>query len=138
MNDRLLKEYVKSVLNEEFYWRGNEKESEEKKTKKRGFLDKLKSFFTGTGPADDLSSEWIEDMELYYDIDFPDETKEKIVKFARIKMPKIAARAKGDIEKAKSLTKKALSAKFSPEIRTIEKEIRKREEAEDEEDLKSI
>lgn len=134
MKDSLLRKYIKSVIvNEAMYIRSSSDEVPSEKKSGRGWLDKIKSFFAGTSDVDDLASSWLEEQELYYDIDFPEETRNEVLEFARFKFPRILDRARGNKEKAAMLVRKALAVKFAPEIRDIEREIRRRQELEDEE-----
>lgn len=129
-DDNALRQYVRAVLREGMFFRTGE---EEEPDKGRGFFDKLKSFFMGTGDVDDAVEEWLDEQELYYDLEFPDETRKKIVDFSRKKWDRLISRVRGDKAKAARQLTRALSIKFAPEIREIEREVRRREELEDEE-----
>ena len=134
MNESLLRKYVKSVLvNEGMYVRSGSEDTEKPRAGGRGWLDKIKSFFAGTSDVDDLAQSWLEEQELYYDVDFSDSMQDDVIAYARFKFPKILNRARGDKAKAASLTRKAMSVRFAPQIREIERDLRRREESEDEE-----
>lgn len=137
MNESLLRKYVKSVIvNEGMYIRSSSDGPEKPLRAGMGWLDKIKSFFAGTGDVDALAEEWLEEQELYFDIDFSDEMRQEILEYARFKFPKILSRTRGNKSSASNLMRKAMSARFAPQIRDIEKARHRREELEDEETYK--
>lgn len=132
MSQKLIKEYIQTVLLEKgFFLDAQSTDKSKDKKKKKGWWNTLMSRLSSTAAADELAEEWIEDQELYYDADFSDEIKEKIQEYTRVKLPRIVSRAKGDTEKAKRLTKKALETKFNPELQKLRQAARERERQED-------
>lgn len=138
MNEKLLKEYVQEVMREGGSWGGlssllgtDKRKGEEAVKKIKDVWKKIKSFVDPNAAADDVAEAWMEQQELYYDIDFPDETQEKIKQYTRVKLPRIVDRARGDVEKAKRSMSRALEIKFSPEVRTMKKALQDREKEED-------
>jgi len=117
MRDRdLLEAYVKSVLDEASFIRGK---TAPQPKKKHGFFSKLKSFFSGYGDADDISGDWIEDQELYSDVEVPTALEAEIKKFVRSKWSRVIERSRGDTDKARRVINKALNSHFLPKIRNI-------------------
>lgn len=132
MNKNLLSEYVVLLLREKHFWRSLDAEAPKKK-EKSGIIQKIKKLFGGQeSQVEEFVDEWIEDQELYYDIDFSNEMQTKIKSYAKLKFPRILQRTKGDFQKAKSLTIRSLGVKFNREIREIERLNRERERKEDE------
>lgn len=132
MSQKLIKEYIEAVLQEGgFFYDPTKLEKPEKKKKEKSWWQTLLSRFDSNAPADELSEEWIEEQELYYDADFSEEVQKKVKEYTRAKLPRIASRAKGDLEKAKRLTKRALETKFNPELQDMKRAARERERQED-------
>lgn len=132
--DDTIRAYVREVIREGMFWRRPGEKADKSRGKKRGFIDRVKSFFTGTGDVDEVVEEWIEDQEELYDIELSDETKKKILTSARAKYEKVLKRAKGDKEKALYTLKSSLNVKYRSKIQALSREARKREDAEDEDE----
>lgn len=118
MNESLIKEYVKIVLQEGGYFRYNDK----KKKSGGGFLDTIKDFFMGHGPADKIAESWIEDQELYYDFGVPDDIQKQVLNFVKAKLNRVSQRTRGDKDKTSRIIRKALDKKFSSQLRALEKQ----------------
>ena len=134
MNDRLLKEYVASVLVERHYWKDSPGTSSPKKKKGMGVFQKVKSFFSGTSTPDAISTDWLEEQELYYDVELSDEIEEDVKKFARSKYQLASKKARGDEEKATMLLKRALDSKYKKQFRDLERQLSSLEDDDEDEE----
>lgn len=129
MKEELIREYVSSILQEAGFvrslsdFRGDSGGKHKKKG--RGVIHRIKSFFTGHGKADALSSDWIEDAEMNYDFDLPEQLKSKVQAFVRTKYDVALRRAKGDESRADSLVRRALDTKYRNYLRSIQREREK-------------
>ena len=126
MNKKLLKEYVKHAVHEAYFIRPIGKKDAEK-----GILSKIKDFFFKPNEADQISQDWIEEQELYYDSDFSADLKDKIKKYSKEKFSRLIQRTKGDVQKAKRQLRRSLDVKFNKEISDIKRAAIEREKAED-------
>lgn len=135
MSEKLIKEYVESVLREGGFFydlqRTFSNKEEERGKKNKSWWKTFLSKFDSNAPADELTEEWIEEQELYYDANFTEVVKKKIKEYTRAKLPRIASRARGDMQKANRLVKRALEKKFNPEVQELRKAARERESQED-------
>jgi len=119
MKEELLREFVGEVISEINF---SFKNSEPKKKKKQaGIWSKIKGLFSRNQEADQLSDDWIEDQELYGDVELPDDLKEKIRDFVRAKYPAVASRLANKPDKLDKVFRRALDTKFSGPIRQIMK-----------------
>lgn len=126
MTDHVLKEYIGRVLAEELYhasWQPPKKKS-------HGILAKLKSIFAGNSFADEVVEDWIDTQETVYDVDFTDGMFNVVRDFARTKAKPILHRAR-DKAHAEARLRRALSAKFTPQLRELQMMMRRAEEDED-------
>lgn len=132
MKNRVLKEYIETVLKEEWYWDSERKtDLEPKKKKEKSFFSKVKGFFSGRGRYEDIASDWAEDRSMYYDIDVSDDVKEEITNFVEKKYPLAMKRARGNEEKANALIKKALDIKFERQFKELSKKLNRLDDEED-------
>jgi len=118
MNENLIKEYVKVILQEGGYFYHNDK----KKKTGGGFLDTIKNFFMGQGPADKIAENWIDDQELYYDFGIPDDIQKQVLNFVKTKISRVSQRTQGDNDKTSRIIRKALDKKFLTQLRALEKQ----------------
>lgn len=131
MNKKLIKEYVETILSEEWYW-DNQKQPEKKKEKKeKGFFDKIKGMLSGKGKYDDIADDWVSDKTMYYDIDITDELENDVKKFVEKKYDLAMKRAKGDADKAEKMIRKALDIKFEAQFKTIARNMSRLDDEED-------
>ena len=124
-SERLLRAYVRSLIAEGAFRR--DEESYEKKTKKRGLVGRIKSFFTGAAISDKVAENWIEKKEDYFNIDLEDIEKDltdKIFDFAEEILPDAKKRSRGKIEKVPPYIVQQLNKKFRPYFVKLEKEKR--------------
>ena len=122
MNNNLLKEYLKEALNEEFFLRSYEEDSEDQKPKKsKNFLQQLKNFFFGD-QGDSMVDEWLEDQSTSYDVEFSEEFEEEVRNFVKRKFKKALARARGNKEQASKLMRRALDIRYTKRLRDLEKQ----------------
>lgn len=120
-DEHLLRSYVREIVTEGGFLRKDEKPSAKKK-KGQGFFSKLWSLVKGTAKSDEVSTAWIEDVEMSYDIDLPDSLKDKVEKFVRQKWDSILSRTKGDEEKAAGYIKRALDNSYRQYFRRIQQQ----------------
>lgn len=132
MKNQLLKEYIETVLREDWYWQSGTKTDLEPEKKKRSLLDKVRGFFSGKGKYEEIANEWIEDRSMYYDIEVSEEMKEEIANFVEKKYPLAMKRARNNEEKANNLLKKALDIKFEKQFKELSRKLNRLDD--DEED----
>ena len=113
----LLKEYLREVLREGYYFRNYE---DEPKRSKKGFLDRLKSFFSGSG--DDVAQDWLEDQSTYYDVELSDDFENEVKDFVKKKYKKAVSRARGNKDQAVKLMKRALDIRYTSRLKDLEKQ----------------
>lgn len=132
MKNQLLKEYIETVLKEDWYWDSERKtDLAPEKKKKKSFLDKVKGFFSGRGRYEDIANDWIEDRSMYYDIEVSDGVKEEVTNFVEKKHPLAMKRARGNEEKANALLKKALDIKFEKQFKELSRKLNRLDDEED-------
>lgn len=133
MKNQLLKEYIETVLKEDWYWASDRKTDldPEKKKKGKSFLDKVKGFFSGRGRYEEIANDWVEDRSMYYDIEVSDDIKEEVTNFVEKKYPLAMKRARGNEEKAHSLLKKALDIKFEKQFKELSRKLNRLDDDED-------
>jgi len=113
MNEKLIKEYVKVVLQEGGYFRssGNKKQNALGGWFRRKW-NKFWNLFPDQNPEDKITKEWIEE----HDLDNVISTKkaEEIISFAKDIYPKILklSHVDGDAARAKIITRRRLDKKF--------------------------
>lgn len=132
MNERILREYIEEVINEGGYFVDSEKSSDIKLPKFKKYIDKVVSFLRGSGASDKLAENWIEDKEMYFDVEVSDDLEKSVKDFARTKYKKFFLKSRNK-EKTEKMVRKALDVKFYPKIRELEKLLKKLED-EDEDD----
>lgn len=135
MSTKILREYLRESINEEFFRRDLQDEEGRKRTP--SFLSKLKSFFFGSD-GNDVVDEWIDSKEDYYDISFDDEFRDEVKEFSKKAYRKALARTRGKKEKAEKILRRTLDVRYAKKLRQIEAAyLRDFEDDEDEEDKRS-
>jgi len=117
MNENLIKEYVKVVLQEGAFRRGVKKYSHNSLFNSGGsILGKMVNFFAGSSLVDKIAKEWIEEHEINYDIS--SEKAKEIISFAKDIYPKILklSQVDGDKSRAETITRRQLDKRFADQI----------------------
>lgn len=118
--NNFLREYISLALTEGMYW--HDTTSNEKGKKSDSFVTKIVNFLKGTSASDALVDNWIEDKELYFDVEVSDELQSTIKSFAVQKYKKALIKTH-DKDKAEKMVRKALDMKFYPKFRELEKKM---------------
>lgn len=130
MNTKILREYLRESINEEFFRR--DLIDREGSGSGKSFLSKLKSFFFGAD-SDVLVDSWIESKEDYYDVNFDDEFKDDVKEFSKKAYKKALAKTRGKKEKAEKILRRTLDVRYSKKLRQLESDYLRDFEDEDEE-----
>lgn len=111
-NGQLVKHYVKEVLRESGTFYNPYERDESSASKGPGFLEKIKSFFTGTSAVDEIVSDWIDDCSMQFDFDLPSDLMNDARSYARSKWKIAVKKARGNEGKAASLMRRALDSRY--------------------------
>ena len=112
MNDRLLREYVRGLLAEEYFLRSDSGKKKPGEKGAQSLFQKIKSFLQGHSKADALTAEWIDDAEMRYDFDIEPKVEDKIKDYVRKKFPVALQKSRGDVEKAQRTIRDVLNSVF--------------------------
>lgn len=120
MKNELLREYLREILKEEFFYRSYN-DPETKKPRSKGILQRMKDFFFGSS-QNSLVDDWIEEQSTYYDVDLSDDFENEVREFVEKKFGKALSRAKGNKDQAAKLMRRALDIRYSKKLRDLERQ----------------
>lgn len=129
LQEQIIKEFVKEVLNEEGYWRqsGSKKiDASEPIKKVKKAYNRFKSLISGHSGADKIAEEWFEEQELHLDQELPKDFKNVVLKFVRTKYPIVhkLSRSKNE-DKISEKMQLVLNKKFKKNIIAYGKNMNK-------------
>jgi hypothetical protein len=117
--DKILREFIRDTISERLFFDKSSKDDTSNKV--AGFLKKLKSFFQSE--AGKIVDSWIEDQEMYYDVEIPDDMKRQIFAYAEKKMSHASDRIRSKPEKLEKAMNKMLDVKFGASLRSMDSDF---------------